>query len=121
MNINRFLFLVCSIFSTVTFASNSVTLHGKIKTPISDSISVSYSDSWIGYVPITVGARLEKDGSFTLTFPLENSFDDIYITHGNQTTEIFPEPGDNLEMTLDANNFDSTLHYTAKELKKPIL
>ena len=99
---------------TATFAGSSVTLNGKIRNPISDGISVSYSDSWIGYIPITIAARLDKDGNFSLTFPLEHAFDEIFNSHGNQMTELFPEPGDNLEMTLDAKNFDSTIHYTGK-------
>lgn len=103
--------LLLFFYATTSFAIDTVKLRGKIEHPIADTIAVKYSETWLGYQPKTITARLEKDGSFEITFPLEQKYTDVTIIHGNQSTEIMPKPGDDLFMTLDAKNFDSTLHY----------
>ncbi len=110
----HFLVALLCISTSTMFAANTVKLHGKITNPISDSILVRYSETWVGYEPKVVATRLSADGSFSLSFPLEHKYTQVLIQHGDQETEIFPEPGNDLGMTLDAKNFDSSLHYTGK-------
>ncbi len=104
----------CCLVLTHAYAGGIVKLHGKITNPISDSISVVYQDSWVGYEPRTVSARLGSDGSFSLSFPQKHDYSVVSIRHGAQGTEIAPLPGDDLLLTLNAANFDSTLHYEGK-------
>jgi len=114
MRYHLLLFLAGLLIATTANAESTVKLHGKITNPISDSISVRYSESWVGYEPVTIGAKLNKDGTFSLSFPLKYKYTFVTILHGTQGTEIAPTPGDDLFLTLDGNNFDSTLHYTGK-------
>ena len=64
------LFLASCLCATGAFAG-TVKLHGKITNPISDSIYVRYSESWVGYDPTIIGTRLDKEGRFSLSFPLK--------------------------------------------------
>lgn len=106
--------MLLSLFAPGSFAGTTVKLHGKIQNPISDSISVRYSETWIGYEPKTISAKLAADGSFTLLFPLKERHTFITVLHGDEGTEIAPEPGDDLTVTVDAKHFDSTLQYTGR-------
>ncbi len=114
MKSHLFLFIACCLFAANTYAGGIVKLHGKISNPIADTVSVMYSESWVGYEPKTITTKLHSDGSFSLSFPVKYNYSIIRILHGEQGTEIAPMPGDDLTMTVDANNFDSTLHYSGK-------
>ena len=94
--------------------AGTVKLHGKITNPISDSISVRFYESWVGYEPKTIGTKLATDGSYSLSFSLEHKYTNVTITHGGQQTEFTPAPGDDLNLDIDAKNFDSSLHYEGK-------
>jgi len=108
------LLATASLFAANTFAAGTVKLHGKITNPISDSISVRFYESWVGYEPQTIGAKLAADGSYSLSFPLRYKYTNVTITHGGQETEFTPAPGDDLTLNIDAKNFDSSLHYEGK-------
>lgn len=103
--------LLLLFYAAPSFATGVVKLHGKIQHPISDSISVHYSETWLGYQPKKIATKLESDGTFQVTFPLDQKYTNVTIIHGDQSTEIMPQPGDDLYMALDAKNFDSTLNY----------
>ena len=107
------LFLASCLCATGAFAG-TVKLHGKITNPISDSIYVRYSESWVGYDPTIIGTRLDKEGRFSLSFPLKEKYTEVTILHGEQGTELMPSPGDDLGLTVNAKDFDSTLHYDGK-------
>lgn len=102
------------LFPAIVNAGPLTKLHGKIKNPISDSISVSYDDGTIEYEAHEIGMKVNKDGTFALSFLPKQKITDLTITHGDQATEIFIEQGADLNMELDASNFDSTLKYSGE-------
>ena len=108
------LFIATCVLAANSYAGGIVKLHGRISHPIADTISVVYSESWVGYEPVTVSTKVSGDGTFSFSFPVKYDYSIISIRHGEQGTEIAPMPGDDLDMTLDAANFDSTLHYSGK-------
>jgi len=95
------------------YAKDNVTIHGHITNPLADSITVSPSLSSVPYKRNDHVAILHN-GEFTLEFNVPDGFTQVRIVHGNQETELFVQPGADLTLTLDANNFDSTLHYAGK-------
>lgn len=95
-----------------THAESKVKLHGKIIHPIADTISVKFNVERVAYNLQTVTAKVKGDGTFDLSFRLTDRFTKLYIVHGQQTTEIFVAPGYDLDMHVDAQHFDSSLHFT---------
>jgi len=108
----RTLTLLFCLISTVANARENVHLHGKITHRLSDSVSVSYAKTSIEYKPIEYAARLDKDGKFTLSFSVPYTYTLLRIRHGNQQTQLFVAPASDLDLTIDAANFDSSLNYT---------
>ena len=106
--------LLLLLLCNQAYGKDNVRLHGKITNPIADSISVSYMLTSIGYQPNEYAAKLSKDGSFSFEFSVPKGFTSIRIIHGNQQTETFVQPGADLELTLNAKNFDSSVHYEGK-------
>jgi thiol-disulfide isomerase/thioredoxin len=114
MNTRLLLITISTLFTITSYGTEEVKLHGKITHPISDSISVSFYETWVGYTPQKIATRLAGDGTFLLSFPLKYKYSIVTIQHGEQATEIAPVAGDDLYLTCDASNFDSTLHYSGK-------
>lgn len=92
----------------------NVRLHGKITNPLADSVHVSYYFTSIIYQPIKLGAKLDKGGNFALGFEVPDGYTQIEISNGQESTEVFVQPGTDLSMTVDAKHFDSTIHYEGK-------
>jgi thiol-disulfide isomerase/thioredoxin len=113
--------LTLCIMAVSAFHANgkeNVRLYGKIANPLADSVHVSYYFTSIIYQPIKLGAKLDKDGNFGLGFEVPEGYTKIEISNGQESTELFVQPGMDLNMTIDAKHFDSTVHYegTGKEL-----
>ncbi len=97
------------IFSAAT-AKDNVSIHGHIQNQLADSIVVSYSLTSIKYEPIGQSSRL-VNGDFRLSFSVPDGYTNLTITNGGEQTEIYVQPGADLTLTVDAGNFDSTIHY----------
>lgn len=91
--------------------AQSVKLHGTIKNPLADSVTVSFDNNEIYYEQKKLTVPLNKEGQFIMELPAYYSFNRYEFENGNQATEFFAAPGADLSLTLDGNNFDSTLHY----------
>jgi thiol-disulfide isomerase/thioredoxin len=112
----KFYFLIGALClsSIKMLAADVVKLSGKISNQLADSVSVNYDNGGIVFEPTVVGAALTKDGQFTLTFSVKQPFTQVSFYHGNQTTMLVVQPGDDLALTLDGNSFDSSLRYDGK-------
>jgi len=106
-----FIFLI-SFAALAARAEKMVKLHGKITNPISDSIHAQYYISNVAFEVKNYAAKVNSDGSFQLEFPVVNNFTILQIIHGNQGTDLVVAPGYDLDIKLDAKNFDSSLHYS---------
>lgn len=113
--LKNILLLCCSIFTaSAALAENIVKLHGKITNPATDSVNVQFYINDVEVQAKNYAAHLSSDGKFSLQFPVADEFTSIMFVHGDQMTELVVKPGYDLDMTLDAKNFDSSLHYTGK-------
>lgn len=90
-------------------------ISGKVIHPTKNAkVSVSFFDNKILNDIIDAGSTLLDDnGNFQLSFKLNESVEGELIID-NQMTMLYLVPGDSLFVTMDFNNFDSTLSYTGK-------
>lgn len=102
------------IFSINAVFAGQAKLSGKITNQLADEVEVSYFTNLLDYSQKTMKAKLASDGSFSIIIPVTEQFTQISIQNGDQQTETFIQPGDDLKLTLDGKNFDSTLVYTGK-------
>lgn len=111
-----FLLLLASLLSFGLYArpNKTAVVKGKIANATTDSIKLSYVKDWVDFGYNTIGAKLGDDGSFSITVPVPEDYLLAIIEHGEQYTELFVEPGYELNMAADAQKFDSTVHYTGK-------
>jgi len=96
------------------YCKEFVKLHGTILHPLADSVKITYAFTSIKYEPIVYTSKIDKDGRFAVEFEVRDGYTQIDITNGKQRTELFAAPGTDLTITLDGNNFDSSLHYEGK-------
>ncbi|OSZ82543.1 hypothetical protein CAP35_04550 [Chitinophagaceae bacterium IBVUCB1] len=111
--------LLLCVFVALLFSVNSLLaaeakLSGKITNKLADEVTVQYFTNYINYDQKILTAKLTTDGSFSLSIPVSAPFTLITIENGDQATETYIQPGDDLKFTLDGKNFDSTLIYTGK-------
>lgn len=93
---------------------NDVHIKGKITNPLSDSVVLSYLEGRLEYKPVVLVKVLDKSGNFDFTFTPPEPVTNITVQNGEQATELLVEPGYDLTMTLDASDFDKSLHYEGK-------
>ena len=113
----RVMKLLILAFFTVQYvhAGSIVKISGTIKQPLSDSISVSYNDNRIAYVPKEYFARIDKKGNFSLSFPVPDGvYTQLELKHGNKLAELLVAPGDSLVMNVESARFDSSIHYKGR-------
>jgi len=91
-----------------------VKLRGKITNPITDSISVTCERTSTISWPDEYHIKLRKDGSFSFQFSVLEGFTEVRIGHGDKETHLFVQSGADLALTLNAKNFDSSIHYEGK-------
>lgn len=94
--------------------AQSIKVHGFIKNPLADSVTISFDNNEIYYEPKSVAAHLNKDGQFSMEVPAYHAFNEYTFTNGDQATEFFAAPGADLAISVDASSFDTTLHYDGK-------
>lgn len=106
--------LAASITVTAFAGKNDVSIKGTITNRLADSVVLQYTNyegNWLNFESKTVTAKLDKDGRFIVTFPVPHNYTEVNIQNGEQATEVYMSPGERLEMTVDAADFDATLEY----------
>lgn len=91
-----FLFFACQNTET----SNAVKITGTIENPVSENAMIRYGDS-------TYTAEV-VDGKFILDFELTKP-ELITFKHGPESGGLYLEPGDDVTLTLNPEQFDETL------------
>ncbi len=104
-------FVVCC--GSRSFSKDNVKLHGNFRHQLADTVEVSWSLPTAKYKPIVHKVRL-KDGNFAMSLEVPSGYTVLRIINGDQETEIYVEPGADLTMSIDAANFDSTVHYEGR-------
>jgi thiol-disulfide isomerase/thioredoxin len=92
-----------------TVVNTKTVLSGKIINPYSDSVWLR-TNNILFQKKLKIAAPLDSLGGFKFEFDLQdagifNFFD------GNESTEMYLSPGDNVKMSLDTKMFDETIDY----------
>ncbi|MFL5763224.1 MAG: TlpA family protein disulfide reductase [Bacteroidia bacterium] len=112
MKIISLLLLTCS--AHLLICQNSVTIHGRIGNLPSGKIYIRYVKDYMTYDQVVPdSAATNESGEFSMSFPWNKPWPVFFIA-GEQSTDLYLAPGDNLEIKADENNFDSTIHYSGK-------
>jgi thiol-disulfide isomerase/thioredoxin len=85
--------------------NNAVKITGTIENPVSDKATIRYGDS--------IHTAEVVDGKFILDFELTKP-KMITFKHGSESGGLYLEPGDNVTLTLNPEQFDETLKLAGK-------
>ena len=91
-----------------------VTLSGHIDHPQGPKVRLLMFRDPLHQHADTVSARLDAQGNFRLTLPQVATAGEATFTDGNETANLFVEPGDSLHLSLDTEQFDETLKFTGR-------
>lgn len=95
-------------------SQNTVTLSGTITHPKGKMVYVKYYSDYLSYDEVIAdSAVLDRKGNFTMTFQWDQPYPATFY-HGDEITEMYLTPGDQLRLTLDTKHFDETVVYAGK-------
>ncbi len=104
-----FLFLALSILACKkNAATDYATLSGKITNHLGNDGSLSIHDGYSKKI------KINEDGSFSDTFHLSDEGAMMSFSDGNEMTRVFIKNGDDLNLTLNTDEFDETVKYSGK-------
>ncbi|WP_375581308.1 TlpA disulfide reductase family protein [Marivirga tractuosa] len=81
-------------------------LKGKVINPKGDNISLRLQDT-------TLTATLDSVGNFQTNIPI-NKVEKIVFAHGEEISNLYLRPGDQLSLTIDPTEFDESIKYEGK-------
>ena len=92
-----------------------VHISGEVKNAPKDAqVEVTYFNNTIEWDEVSVAkTTLDEHGDFTVTFSLSKAMP-AQVVIAEQYSKLFLVPGDSLHLTVDYDQFDSTLHYSGK-------
>ena len=86
--------------------SKNIVISGKITNAVSETASILFAD---GKSDAT--DSLSESNNFKIEFYLEKA-KYVSFKHGPETTAMYVKPGDNIQLTINSNEFDETIFYT---------
>ncbi|MFC6996496.1 TlpA disulfide reductase family protein [Rufibacter roseus] len=107
------LFLVQSLFIASSFAQGTVTISGKISNAISDSVLLEVYTVPASYTGESYSAPVSSKGEFTIQAPLAEPMV-AELVHGSESILLYLQPGDNLDVRVNANDFVSSIKFKGK-------
>lgn len=107
----NFSFLLLALFligclNTSKTNLKEIHISGQIINPVLDNVKFESTDS-------TFTVELTKDGNFTFTFTTDSSLY-LSLSHGEYTS-MYVKPGDNIELSLNTDEFDESVNYKGSE------
>jgi thiol-disulfide isomerase/thioredoxin len=108
-----FLLLLCG----KAYGKDNVFIHGKITNRLSDTVTFREWAAKASGSYNTYHAVLDKNGGFNTSFCAPEGFTEVRLEHGDQQTTLIIYNGADLSLTLDAQHFDSSLHYEGKGME----
>ena len=113
------LFLVFTFFSCDLNKDKLTVISGKVINPIGETIEINgpgiMEDGTITSTMLWT-TNIDEDGSFSDTLNLKNSAY-YYFIHGRERIQLFLEPGNNLSIDLDANEFDESITFSGSGME----
>lgn len=94
-------------------AQDTATITGKISKSVSDSVLLEVYTVPASYTGQSYGTSLSRLGEFSLTVPMEESML-AELVHGSESVILYLQPGDELEVRLNANDFISSIKFKGR-------
>src|SRR5687768_13350324 len=111
---NYFILLISLLFGQSLLAQNTVKVYGTIANPKGNAAYIKYYKDYLSFdEALADSAVLDADGNFSMEFPWPKPYLATFY-HGDEITNMFLSPGDNLKLTLNTEMFDETLVYEGK-------
>ncbi|MBA9075879.1 MULTISPECIES: peroxiredoxin family protein [Rufibacter] len=101
------------LLSYSAWAQKTVTISGKINKPISDSVLLEIYTVPASYTGESHTTALSKSGDFTITAPLAEPML-AELVHGSESIMLFLQPGDNLDVKVNADDFIYSIKFKGK-------
>jgi thiol-disulfide isomerase/thioredoxin len=115
---NKIMKFIYLLFCLASFAlhgfAQTATVSGQIINPKGDLVHLRHYSNFITYEEVTIdSAVLDKKGNFKMQFPCAAA-GFVTFAHGDEITEMYIIPGDDIQLTLDTKEFDESIRYTGK-------
>lgn len=96
----------CALIACNQEQNKTVLISGKINNPLSETASIVSNDRSTLYTD-----TLDENNNFNIEFEVEEP---VYMSfkHGRETTAMYVKPGDQIQLSIDPNEFDETISYT---------
>lgn len=111
----RFIILLLAVFIQFTAMAQNAVVTGKITNPKGEKVKLYYNKGAAVYEfnKVEKEATLDKKGKFKIELPLDAPAE-VTLAHGDEVTQMFLEPGDEVSISLDTEQFDESIKYTGK-------
>ena len=109
---NKLIFSILIILSTVSWSQKKAILTGEIQNPKSEWVYLrSWDKSDNKWTAVILDSCKLKKGNFELAIDLD-SLTNLDFYDNNETAQIYIKPGEHLHLKLNTQYFDETLHFT---------
>ncbi|MEM7373135.1 MAG: TlpA disulfide reductase family protein [Bacteroidota bacterium] len=99
--------------SAFSFGQQPTKIVGTITNPTGEKVSVSYAKDLLGIEQVSHEAELDENGNFSLEFDMDRA---VYMnfSHGPERSGLYLEPGSDLSLTLNTEEFDESIRVEGK-------
>lgn len=91
-------------------SQDSIRISGQISHRIDDHVKLVYTQNFLDRSTLAFPAVLDEEGKFSVKIPLAEA-QNLRLWHGDQKAMLFMSPGEELQLKLDATNFDKSIRF----------
>ncbi|WP_309614441.1 TlpA disulfide reductase family protein [Flavobacterium sp.] len=103
---NIFSLIITLVFTTISFSQQKVLFHGKIANRNSDVLYIKGNNTIIKEI------KLNTEGAFNDSFETKEGLYQMF--DGVEYADLYLKPGYDLDLKMDAKQFDESIKYTGK-------
>ena len=103
---NIFSLIITLVFTTISFSQQKVLFHGKIANRNSDVLYIKDNNTIIKEI------KLNTEGAFNDSFETKEGLYQMF--DGVEYADLYLKPGYDLDLKMDAKQFDESIKYTGK-------
>ena len=103
---NIFSLLLTLVFTSISFSQQKVLFHGKIANRNSDVLYIKDNNTIVKEI------KLNTEGAFNDSFETKEGLYQMF--DGVEYADLFLKPGYDLDLKMDAKQFDESIKYTGK-------
>lgn len=103
---NIFSLIITLVFTTISFSQQKVLFHGKIANRNSDVLYIKDNNT------IMKEIKLNTEGAFNDSFETKEGLYQMF--DGVEYADLYLKPGYDLDLKMDAKQFDESIKYTGK-------